>query len=159
MEYHRERNTEKRYRKKRDKKEIIEKRDVETQEELAEYLNQAGFAVTQATVSRDIRELKLTKVQSESGKQRYMVLQNQSSFSDKYIRILRDGYMSMDMAQNILVIKTVSGMAMAVAAALDALHFNEIVGCIAGDDTIMCAVRSADDTILVMDKLKKLIAG
>ena len=115
--------------------------------------------MTQATVSRDIRELKLTKVQSESGKQRYMVLQNQSSFSDKYIRILRDGYMSMDMAQNILVIKTVSGMAMAEAAALDALHFNEIVGCIAGDDTIMCAARSADDTILVMDKLKKLIAG
>lgn len=134
--------------------ELIGKYEIETQEELAEYLNQAGFAVTQATVSRDIRELKLTKVQSESGKQRYVVLQNQSSFSDKYIRILRDGYMSMDMAQNILVIKTVSGMAMAVAAALDALHFNEIVGCIAGDDTIMCAVRSADDTILVMDKLK-----
>ena len=139
--------------------ELIGKYETETQEELAEYLNQAGFAVTQATVSRDIRELKLTKVQSESGKQRYVVLQNQTSFSDKYIRILRDGYMSMDMAQNILVIKTVSGMAMAVAAALDALHFSEIVGCIAGDDTIMCAVRSADDTILVMDKLKKLIAG
>ena len=136
--------------------ELIGKYEIETQEELAEYLNQA---VTQATVSRDIRELKLTKVQSESGKQRYVVLQNQTSFSDKYIRILRDGYMSMDMAQNILVIKTVSGMAMAVAAALDALHFSEIVGCIAGDDTIMCAVRSADDTILVMDKLKKLIAG
>ena len=139
--------------------ELIGKYEIETQEELAEYLNQAGFAVTQATVSRDIRELKLTKVQSESGKQRYVVLQNQTSFSDKYIRILRDGYMSMDMAQNILVIKTVSGMAMAVAAALGALHFSEIVGCIAGDDTIMCAVRSADDTILVMDKLKKLIAG
>ena len=139
--------------------ELIGKYEIETQEELAEYLNQAGFAVTQATVSRDIRELKLTKVQSVSGKQRYVVLQNQTSFSDKYIRILRDGYMSMDMAQNILVIKTVSGMAMAVAAALDALHFSEIVGCIAGDDTIMCAVRSADDTILVMDKLKKLIAG
>ena len=139
--------------------ELIGKYEIETQEELAEYLNQAGFAVTQATVSRDIRELKLTKVQSESGKQRYVVLQNQTSFSDKYIRILRDGYMSMDMAQNILVIKTVSGMARAVAAALDALHFSEIVGCIAGDDTIMCAVRSADDTILVMDKLKKLIAG
>ena len=139
--------------------ELIGKYEIETQEELAEYLNQAGFAVTQATVSRDIRELKLTKVQSESGKQRYVVLQNQTSFSDKYIRILRDGYMSMDMAQNILVIKTVSGTAMAVPAALDALHFSEIVGCIAGDDTIMCAVRSADDTILVMDKLKKLIAG
>ena len=129
--------------------ELIGKYEIETQEELAEYLNQAGFAVTQATVSRDIRELKLTKVQSESGKQRYVVFQSQEGLSD----------MSMDMAQNILVIKTVSGMAMAVAAALDALHFSEIVGCIAGDDTIMCAVRSADDTILVMDKLKKLIAG
>lgn len=139
--------------------ELIGKHEVETQEELADYLNHAGFAVTQATVSRDIRELKLTKVQSESGKQRYVVLQNQGSFSDKYIRILRDGFLSMDMAQNILVIKTVSGMAMAVAAALDALHFGEMVGCIAGDDTIMCAIRSADDTILMMDKLKKLITG
>ncbi|NNJ28805.1 arginine repressor [Lacrimispora defluvii] len=139
--------------------ELIGKYEIETQEELADYLNQAGFAVTQATVSRDIRELKLTKIQSESGKQRYMVLQNQGSFSDKYIRILRDGYLSMDMAQNILVIKTVSGMAMAVAAALDALHFSEMVGCIAGDDTIMCAIRTVDDTILMMDKLKKLITG
>lgn len=139
--------------------ELIGKYEIETQEELADYLNRSGFAVTQATVSRDIRELKLTKVPSESGKQRYMVLQSQNSFSDKYIRILRDGYLSMDMAQNILVIKTVSGMAMAVAAALDALHFSEIVGCIAGDDTIMCAIRTTDDTILMMDKLKKLIAG
>lgn len=137
--------------------ELIGKYEIETQEELAERLNQAGYRVTQATVSRDIRELKLSKVQSESGKQHYVVFQNNSSFSDKYIRILRDGYMSMDMAQNILVIKTVSGMAMAVAAALDAIHFHEIVGCIAGDDTIMCAVRSVDDTILVMDKIRKLV--
>ena len=86
-----------------------------------------------------------------------MVLQNNGNFSDKYIRILQDGFLSMDMAQNILVIRTVSGMAMAVAAALDAIRFHEIVGCIAGDDTIMCAVRSVDDTILVMDKLQKLI--
>ena len=136
--------------------ELIGKYEIETQEELAEYLNKAGYRVTQATVSRDIRELKLSKVQSESGKQHYVVLQSQGSFSDKYIRILRDGYMSMDMAQNILVIKTVSGMAMAVAAALDAIHFHEIVGCIAGDDTIMCAVLSVDDTILVMDKIRKL---
>ena len=136
--------------------ELIGKYEIETQEELAEYLNKAGYRVTQATVSRDIRELKLSKVQSESGKQHYVVLQSQGSFSDKYIRILRDGYMSMDMAQNILVIKTVSGMAMAVAAALDAIHFHEILGCIAGDDTIMCAVRSVDDTILVMDKIRKL---
>lgn len=138
--------------------ELIGKYEIETQEELAEYLKQNNFRVTQATVSRDIRELKLSKVQSESGKQRYVVMQNQGNFSDKYIRILRDGFLSMDMAQNILVIKTVAGMAMAVAAALDAIHFQEIVGCIAGDDTILCAVRSVDDTILVMDKLKKLMA-
>ena len=139
--------------------ELIGKYEIETQEELAEHLKQAGYKVTQATVSRDIRELKLTKVQSENGRQRYMVMQNQTAFSDKYIRILKDGYVSMDMVQNILVIKTVSGMAMAVAAALDEIHFHEIVGCIAGDDTIMCAVRSVDDTILLMDKLKKLISA
>ena len=139
--------------------ELIGKYEIETQEELAEYLNRAGYQVTQATVSRDIRELKLSKIQSENGKQRYVVLQGRETFSDKYIRVLKDGYLSMDMAQNILVIKTVSGMAMAVAAALDALHFHEIVGCIAGDDTIMCAVRSVDDTILVMDKISKLITN
>lgn len=139
--------------------ELIEKYDIETQEELADYLLKEGFQVTQATVSRDIRELKLTKVQSESSKQRYVVLQPQGTLGDKYIRVLRDGYISMDMAGNLLVVKTVSGMAMAVAAALDAIHFHEIVGCIAGDDTIMCAVRSVDDNILVMDKIRRLIAG
>ena len=137
--------------------ELIQKNDIETQEELSDYLEREGYHATQATVSRDIRELKLTKAPSESGKQRYMVLQNNGNFSDKYIRILQDGFLSMDMAQNILVIRTVSGMAMAVAAALDAIRFHEVVGCIAGDDTIMCAVRSVDDTILVMDKLQKLI--
>lgn len=139
--------------------ELIGKYEIETQEELAEYLNKEGFNVTQATVSRDIRELKLSKVQMDNGKQRYVVLQNQDSFSDKYIRILRDSFMSMDMAQNILVIKTVEGMAMAAAAALDAIHFHEIVGCVAGDNTIFCAVRSVDDTIILMDKLKKILAG
>ena len=133
--------------------ELIGKYEIETQEELAERLKQAGYKVTQATVSRDIRELKLTKVQSENGRQRYMVMQNQTAFSDKYIRILKDGYVSMDMAQNILVIKTVSGMAMAVAAALDEIHFHEIVGCIAGDDTIMCACKSTELAEGVMEKL------
>ena len=140
--------------------ELIGKYEIETQEELAERLNQAGFNVTQATVSRDIRELKLTKIQAETGRQRYMVLAAPKSASaDKYSRILKDGYLSMDMAQNILVIKTVSGMAMAVAAALDAIQFHEIVGCIAGDDTIMCAIRSLDDTIIVMEKIKKMVEG
>ena len=138
--------------------ELIGKYQIGTQEELAEYLNKEGYNVTQATVPRDIRELRLSKVAGEDGKQHYVVLQNQENFNDKYIRILKDGFLNMDMAQNILVIKTVSGMAMAVAAALDELHFHEIVGCVAGDNTIMCAVRSVDDTIIVMDKLKKLTA-
>ena len=138
--------------------ELINKHNIETQEELAERLNQEGFQVTQATVSRDIRDLKLTKVPTEGGRQKYTILKTpETAMSEKYMRVLKDGYVSMDMAQNILVIKTVSGMAMAVAAALDEIHFHEIVGCIAGDDTIMCAVRSVDDTILLMDKLKKLI--
>lgn len=138
--------------------EIISNQRVETQEELADLLNEEGFKVTQATVSRDIRDLKLTKVPTEDGRQRYAVIQGgQSEMSSKYIRILQDGFVSMDMAQNILVVKTVAGMAMAVAAAMDAVRFPEIVGCIAGDDTIMCAVRSVDDTIVLMEKMKKLL--
>lgn len=138
--------------------ELINKYQIETQDELAEYLNEAGFKVTQATVSRDIRDLKLTKVPAENGRQKYAVLQSaQNGMTEKYVRILRGGFSSMDMAQNILVLKTVSGMAMAVAAALDAMNWNEIVGCIAGDDTIMCAVRTVDDTILLMEKIKKLL--
>lgn len=138
--------------------EIIEKYDVETQEELAGYLKDAGFAVTQATVSRDIRELKLSKVPTGSGKQKYIVLkQDDSHMGDKYIRVLRDGFVSMDMAQNILVLKTVSGMAMAVAAAVDALKFPEVVGSIAGDDTIMMAVRTVEETQVLMEKIHVMI--
>ena len=133
--------------------ELINKYHIETQEELAEYLNREGFKVTQATVSRDIRDLKLTKIPSENGKHQH----HESAMSEKYIRVLKEGYLSMDMAQNILVIKTVAGMASAVCAALDAMKWNEIVGSIAGDDTIMCAIRSVDDTVKVMDKISKII--
>ena len=138
--------------------ELINQYDIDTQEELARRLNEAGFRVTQATVSRDIRELRLTKVAVDGGRQRYVVMNTPSSeLDEKYLRILRDGFVSMDMAQNILVIRTVSGMAMAVAAAMDALNWKEIAGCIAGDDTILCAIRSADDTLLVMDKIQKIL--
>ena len=139
--------------------ELISQYDIETQEELAEYLNKAGFKVTQATVSRDIRDLKLTKVSVGAGKQKYVVhRQEEPEMSEKYIRVLRDGYVSMDMAQNILVIKTVSGMAMAVAVAVDSMKWNEVVGCIAGDDTIMCAIRTVADTVAVMDKIRKIVS-
>lgn len=138
--------------------EIINKYNIETQEELADKLNEAGFQVTQATVSRDIRELKLMKIAENGERQRYVVFQNKEGWkSEKYIRVLRDGFVSMDMAQNILVIKTASGMAMAVALALDELHWNEIVGCVAGDDTVMCAIRTVDDTLITMDKINKVL--
>ncbi|MFT4146613.1 MAG: arginine repressor [Mobilitalea sp.] len=138
--------------------ELINKYDIETQEELADRLMKDGYNVTQATVSRDIRELKLTKVAVDGGRQKYIVLQKtEPGMSEKYTRVLRDGFLSMDMAQNIMVVKTVPGMAMAVAAALDALQMNSIVGCIAGDDTVMCAIRTSEETISVMEKLSKLI--
>ena len=137
--------------------ELIGKYQIETQEELAAYLKEAGYQVTQATVSRDIRELKLTKVQKENGRQRYSVMQTQRDFGEKYLRILRDCYVSMDMAQNILVIKTVSGMAMAVAEAIDVIGFHEIVGCIAGDNTILVIVRSNEEVESVMRRFRNLI--
>ena len=135
--------------------EIIAKYDVETQEELSAMLVKEGYPVTQATVSRDIRELKLTKVAVSSGRQKYAAISHPQKDS-KYIRIFRDGFRSMDMAQNILVIKTVPGMAMAVAAALDAMEYQEIVGSIAGDDTIMCAVRTVEDTTELMRRLRRV---
>ncbi len=138
--------------------ELIETYEIETQEELAERLKKAGFQVTQATVSRDIRELHLSKIPCGRGKQKYVLLrQDESQLSDKYIRVLSDGFVSMDMAQNILVIKTVAGMAMAVAAALDAIKFKEIVGSIAGDDTIMVAVRTTEETKILMQKIEQLM--
>ncbi len=136
--------------------EIIAKYDVETQEELSAMLVKEGYPVTQETVSRDIRELKLTKVAVSSGRQKYAAISHPQKDLSKYIRIFRDGFRSMDMAQNILVIKTVPGMAMSVAAALDAMEYQEIVGSIAGDDTIMCAVRTVEDTTELMRRLRRV---
>ena len=138
--------------------EIIQKNEVETQDELSALLEKDGFRVTQATVSRDIRELKLTKIPTAGGRQKYAVITDApENLSKKYTRVFRDGFVSMDMAQNILVIKTVSGMASAVCAAIDAMKMREIVGSIAGDDTIMCAIRTVDDTYAVMKKIRRIV--
>lgn len=138
--------------------EIIKKHPVETQEELTSYLQEEGITTTQATISRDIRDLKLTKVPTADGKQRYSVIENASpELNKKYIRVLREGFLNVDQAQNIIVIKTVAGMAMAVAASIDAMHWNEVVGCIAGDDTVMCAIRSSKDALEVIDKINEIV--
>ena len=138
--------------------ELITNYDIETQEELAAKLVENGFNVTQATISRDIRELNLTKIATKGGKQKYAVQSSSDIVSNsKYMRVLNDGIITMDTAGNILVVKTVSGMAMAVAAALDAMQIKEILGCIAGDDTIMCVVKHAEETDRVKEHIKSFI--
>ena len=138
--------------------ELIQRNDVETQEELSAYLVREGFQVTQATVSRDIRELKLTKIAMDNGKQKYTVITDaDSGMMEKYARVLREGFISMDLAKNIVVIKTVSGMAGAVCAAIDAMKFQEMVGSIAGDDTIICIIRDDEEAVKIMKKLRKIV--
>ena len=137
---------------------LIQRNDVETQEELSAYLVREGFQVTQATVSRDIRELKLTKIAMDNGKQKYAVITDaDSGMMEKYARVLREGFISMDLAKNIVVIKTVSGMAGAVCAAIDAMKFQEMVGSIAGDDTIICIIRDDEEAVKIMKKLRKIV--
>ena len=138
---------------------IISEKDVETQNQLIDALTHMGISSTQATVSRDIRELKLVKVSMKNGRQKYAINNNhlEEKYSEKYIRVLRDSYLSMDVAQNIIVIKTVSGMAMAAAAAVDALKIPGCVGTIAGDDTIMIAVKSVDEAHIAMQIIKEMI--
>lgn len=136
---------------------LVKSRTIETQEELAEALREQGFQVTQATVSRDIRNLKLAKVAGQDGKQHYTVSEQPKDTVGKYLRVLREGYISGVPAGNMIVIRTVTGMAMAVAAALDALAWPEVLGCIAGDDTIFCAQQDVHDTEVVMGRLLEIV--
>lgn len=137
---------------------LIQKYEIETQEELGEKLKMAGFKVTQATISRDIRELRLTKANSKKGGQKYMALTNQQhQVSGKVLRVFKDALISMDKAENILVIRTLTGMGNAVAAAIDAFHYDEIVGTLAGDDTIFCATRCKKDIDIIMEKFTEIL--
>ena len=139
-------------------KELIRQYDIDTQEQLAARLNEAGFKVTQATVSRDIRALKMTKVADGEGRSRYAILQElPSGLGDKYTRVLHDALLTIDQGQNLVVVRTVPGMAMGVAAALDALEWEEILGCIAGDDTVMCAARTTEEASGVVKRLKGIL--
>ena len=139
-------------------KELIQKYEIDTQEELAARLNEAGFRVTQATVSRDIRELNLTKVAKPGGGSKYTVMTSkETADGEKYIRVLRETFVSMDAAQNILVIKTGVGMANAAAVALDHMNWREVVGSIAGDDTIACFSKSPEETLQLLNKINKII--
>lgn len=138
--------------------ELIENNNIETQDELAQKLREAGFDVTQATVSRDIREMKLTKIATENGKQKYSALSNtDSEVSERLIRVFKEAVIKMDYAQNIIVIKTLEGMGMAVGVALDNMQNSEILGTIAGDDTVFCVVRSHHQAVSIIEKLYRVI--
>ena len=142
---------------------LILKYEIETQEELVTKLLEAGCKVTQATVSRDIRELRLTKIVGESGAQKYALPAQDVSIQAplaglRFSRVLQEGFVSADVAGTLVVIRTLTGMAMAVAAALDHLNLEEIVGTIAGDDTIFMAARSEEYANRLRDKIETLVA-
>ncbi|MCJ7855447.1 arginine repressor [Lachnospiraceae bacterium NSJ-143] len=140
--------------------EIIEENEIETQEELAQKLKDDGFNVTQATISRDIREMKLTKISTDSGRQKYSVINgSDAELSERLTRVFRDAVVKLDYAQNIIVIKTLNGMGMAVAVAVDNMQSNDILGSIAGDDTVFCVVRTHTQAVDFIQKLSRIIGG
>lgn len=149
--------------------ELLSSGPAQTQVEIVNYLHKEGFSVTQATVSRDLQKLKLNKVSEKGKKSVYKIDDSRRNigFTDdikkmpeqmrRLLRVLTEGYSHADVAQNILVIKTASGMAMAVAAALDSLHFEEIVGSIAGDDTIFCVAKTGEEAVLLQKRIQEII--
>lgn len=138
--------------------ELIENYDIETQDELAQKLCDEGYMVTQATVSRDIREMKLTKIATEKGRQKYAVISgNDTEVAERLTRVFREAVVKMDYAQNMIVVKTLEGMGMAVAVALDNMQNSEILGTIAGDDTVFCVVRTHNQAAAIIEKLYRII--
>ena len=140
--------------------ELIKEFDIDTQEELLKYLKDSGFDVTQATVSRDIKELRLIKTLSSSGKYKYSTgNENSNDMSSKFYSLFSDSVISIEPAQNIVVIKTQVGMAQAVCAAMDTIYWQGFVGTLAGDDTIFIVCKDNESASSTYDEFKKLISG
>ncbi len=138
--------------------ELIENYDIETQDELAQKLREEGFMVTQATVSRDIREMKLTKIATEKGRQKYSAISGtDTEITERLTRVFKEAVVKIDFAQNIIVIKTLEGMGMAVGVALDNMQNTEILGTIAGDDTVFCVVRTHNQAAAIIERLYRII--
>ena len=136
---------------------IIRERDVETQEELATELRKTGYKVTRATVSRDIRELRLLKVAANGGGFKYARPErHETAVSDRLTRILNDSLVNVDFSGNMIVVKTLSGSANVAAEALDNLGWEEILGTIAGDNTIFIVAKNETDTIEITNRIRKL---
>lgn len=138
--------------------EIIQAHSVETQDELLHWLREGGFAVTQATVSRDIKELRLIKTLGSDGRYRYStVRQENENMSAKFHSLFADAVLHINYAGNIVVLKCLPGMAQAACAAMDAMHWDTVVGTLAGDDTFLCIVKDEDQAIALTTELKKLL--
>ena len=137
---------------------IIEKQEIETQEELASALNARGIRVTQATVSRDIKELRLLKVLTPSGKYKYATGdQADNNLTDGFIRMLAESLLSVSSANNLIVVKTLSGSANVAAEALDSMHWPEVLGTLAGDNTVLMIIRSNEETITVTSRIREMM--
>lgn len=137
---------------------IIEKQEIETQEELASALNARGIRVTQATVSRDIKELRLLKVLTPSGKYKYATGdQADNNLTDRFIRMLAESLLSVSSANNLIVVKTLSGSANVAAEALDSMHWPEVLGSLAGDNTVLLIIRSNEETITVTSRIREMM--
>ncbi|MGI6161344.1 MAG: arginine repressor [Christensenellales bacterium] len=138
--------------------ELVQKADIETQDELADILRRDGFQVTQATISRDIKELRLVKVLSSSGVYKYATVHKaESGLMDRFIRMFSESVLSMASAGNLVVLKTISGSANVAAEAVDAMKWPEIVGTIAGDNTIFVAVSKPEYVNEVISKFKGIM--
>ena len=137
---------------------IIEKNDIETQEELADALRQRGLKVTQATVSRDIKELRLLKVLTPMGAYKYATADKaENGLSERFIRMLAESLLSVAASNNLIVVKTLNGSANVAAEALDSLHWPEILGTIAGDNTILLVIRAQEDVPSVMGRIQDMM--
>lgn len=137
---------------------IIEKQEIETQEELASALNARGIRVTQATVSRDIKELRLLKVLTPSGKYKYATGdQADNNLTDRFIRMLAESLLSVSSANNLIVVKTLSGSANVAAEALDSMHWPEVLGTLAGDNTVLLIIRSNEETLTVISRIREMM--
>ncbi|AYF54930.1 arginine repressor [Clostridium botulinum C] len=140
--------------------EIINTKDIETQEELAEELKKRGVDVTQATVSRDIKELKLIKVLSENGSYKYATISKSDSFiTNKLVNVFTNTVISVESVQNFVVVKTLSGSGSAAAESIDSMNFDGIAGTIAGDNTIFILTMNEDKAQEIVKKLRKMLSN
>lgn len=139
--------------------ELITEKNIETQEQLLKELHNSGFKSTQATVSRDIKELRIIKTLDGFGGYRYCVAQKAESehFDDRFRVIFRECVTKVDCAQNLIVIKTMPGLAAAAGANIDALHMSEVVGCLSGDDTTLIIMRDAESAIEFSTEIRRML--